>query len=68
MPNSSISVRLKPFILSILTKDSFHRLDLFDEAKGCWTFFTGPKFKKVNWFFYDRVSKRKLIGEMLLVQ
>ena len=60
MPDGSISVKLvKPFTFNYGTKDSFHRVDLFDEAKGCWTiFFTGPRFKKVNWFFYDRVSKR----------
>jgi hypothetical protein len=54
--DGSVSVKIvKPFSFNYISKNDFHRVDLLDEKKGAWTiFFTGPRSKKVDWYFWDR--------------
>jgi hypothetical protein len=56
--DGTISVKIvKPFTFNFLSRSTFHRVDLLDEEKGCWTIFlTGPRTKKVEWYFWDRIT------------
>jgi len=54
---SVIRRKVKPFTFNIIRKDVFHRVDLLDENKGCWSlFFTGSR-KGNTWGFWDRITK-----------
>lgn len=61
-PDGTIIVRtIKPFSFNYLSKKDFHRADLLDEENGAWTiFFTGPRKKNLDWFFWDRVLDKKI--------
>jgi hypothetical protein len=42
-----------PGSINKLTKDTFHRVDLLDPSKGCWSLFlAGPKYS--SWGFWNR--------------
>lgn len=56
MKDGSIQRRqIRPWTFNIITKNNFHRVDL---NKGeAWTlFFTGPRTKNGDWFFWNRSS------------
>lgn len=43
----------RPGAINVIRGDTFHRVDLLDEAAGCWTFFVaGPKTS--SWGFWNR--------------
>ncbi len=50
-----VSRTYRPGETSGLAADTFHRVDLLEPARGCWTLFTtGPK--AASWGFWDRDS------------
>lgn len=57
-PDGTVYTRIvKPFTFNFISKDIFHRVDLLDEKKGCWSiFFTGSR-KGNSWGFWDRITK-----------
>lgn len=51
--NSVVRRLVKPGSFNLITSDTFHRVDLLDADRGCWSvFIAGPKFK--GWGFWDR--------------
>jgi hypothetical protein len=47
---------LRPGSVNFLRHDDFHRVDLLDEERGCWTLFVhGPKMQ--GWGFLDRDTR-----------
>jgi len=48
---------IKPFSFNWISKDVFHRVDLLDEKKGCWSIFLTGSRKNMTWGFWDRVTK-----------
>jgi len=60
--DGTISVKIvKPFTFNFISRSTFHRVDLLDENKGAWTlFFTGPRSKKSEWYFWDRVLNKTI--------
>lgn len=48
---------VRPLSLNVLRSGDFHRVDLLEPERGCWSIFVvGPRFQ--DWGFWDRVSKK----------
>jgi hypothetical protein len=62
-PETPITVdTFLPWDINRLDEYTFHRVDLLDEYRGCWSLFVmGPRIKK--WGFLDRATGRYRIAE-----
>jgi hypothetical protein len=50
---------LRPGSINFMTDSAFHRIDVLDERRGCWTLFLhGPKSQ--GWGFLDRDTRQFL--------
>jgi len=60
--DGTVSTRvIKPFTFNYIAKSKFHRVDLLNEEKGTWSiFFTGPRSKESEWYFWDRVLNKTI--------
>jgi hypothetical protein len=58
--NGNIIVKLvKPWAINFLSENDFHRVDLI--AEDAWSiFFTSSRSENLDWYFYDRVSKKRI--------
>jgi hypothetical protein len=55
--NGVVYTRLvKPFTFNFISNDVFHRVDLLDEKKGCWSIFITGSRKDSSWGFWDRTT------------
>jgi hypothetical protein len=48
---------VEPFSFNWISSDVFHRVDLLDEEKGCWSIFITGSRKNMSWGFWDRITK-----------
>jgi len=62
---SVYSKLVKPFTFNVLREGDFHRVDLLDEKKGCWTIFVVGSRKNRTWGFWDRVTKEYIPFEQV---
>lgn len=57
-PDGTVYTRIvKPFSFNWISSDVFHRVDLLDEKKGCWSIFITGSRKDMTWGFWDRITK-----------